>query len=92
MYLLIRVSAVTVSDLNRKMYKRIEAWRSELKTHMGGEVKNVAVLVAVGLPQPLSMIAHRPRGPGVDLTATARFSTPLISHFTKSDNSGTMGV
>ena len=59
-----RVSAGTVSDLNQKMYQRIEAWRNEpiegdypyvyldgigLKRSWGGEVKNVAVLVAVGV-------------------------------------------
>jgi len=60
----IKVSAGTVSDLNQKMYERIEAWRNEsitskypyvyldgisLKRSWGGEVKNVAVLVAVGV-------------------------------------------
>ena len=33
-------------------------------------------LVTVGPPQPLSIIAQRPRGPRVDLTADASFSTP----------------
>lgn len=60
----IKVSAGTVSDLNQKMYERIEAWRNQpiegqypyvyldgisLKRTWGGEVKNVAVLVAVGV-------------------------------------------
>ena len=60
----IKVGAGTVSDLNQKMYERIEAWRNEpikgqypyvyldgisLKRTWGGEVKNVAVLVAVGV-------------------------------------------
>jgi len=59
-----RVSAGTVSDLNQKMYERIEAWRNRpiqgtypyvyldgisLKRTWGGEVRNVAVLVAVGV-------------------------------------------
>lgn len=59
-----KVSAGTVSDLNQKMYERIELWRNEpitgkypyvyldgisLKRSWGGEVKNVAVLVAVGV-------------------------------------------
>ncbi len=59
-----RVNAGTVSDLNQKMYERIEAWRNQplegnypyvyldgisLKRTWGGEVKNVAVLVAIGV-------------------------------------------
>ncbi len=59
-----RVSAGTVSDLNQKMYARIETWRNRpiegeypyvyldgisLKRTWGGEVRNVAVLVAVGV-------------------------------------------
>lgn len=59
-----RVSAGTVSDLNQKMYQRIEAWRNRqiegvypyvyldgiiLKRTWGGEVRNVSVLVAVGV-------------------------------------------
>ena len=60
----IKVGAGTVSDLNQKMYERIDRWRNEsitgkypyvyldgisLKRSWGGEVKNVAVLVAVGV-------------------------------------------
>ena len=60
----IKVSAGTVSDLNQKMYERIDAWRNEpiegqypyvyldgisLKRTWGGEVRNVAILVAVGV-------------------------------------------
>ena len=59
-----RVSAGTVSNLNQKMYERIETWRNQriaghfpyvyldgisLKRTWGGEVRNVAVLVAVGV-------------------------------------------
>ena len=59
-----RVSAGTVSDLNQKMYKRIDRWRNKkiegsypyvyldgvsLKRSWGGEVRNVSVLVAVGV-------------------------------------------
>jgi len=59
-----RVSAGTVSDLNQKMYERIETWRNRpiegaypyvyldgisLKRTWGGEVRNVAVLVAIGV-------------------------------------------
>jgi len=61
-----RVSPSTVSDLNKKIYGRIEAWRSRpivgehpyvyldgiyLKRSWGGEVQNVAVLVAIGVSQ-----------------------------------------
>lgn len=61
-----RVSASTVSDLNRKLYGRIEQWRTRpiegrhpyvfldgiwLKRSWGGEVRNVAVLVAIGVDQ-----------------------------------------
>jgi putative transposase len=61
-----RVSASTVSDLNQKIYQQIEAWRQQplvgefpyvfldglwLKRSWGGEVKNVSVLVAIGVAQ-----------------------------------------
>jgi transposase-like protein len=61
-----RVSPATVSELNQKLYERIEAWRNQpivgeyayvyldgiwLKRSWGGEVKNVAVLVAIGVDQ-----------------------------------------
>jgi len=59
-----RVSPSTVSSLNQKIYEQIEAWRQRplegrhayvyldgiwLKRTWGGEVKNVAVLVALGV-------------------------------------------
>lgn len=59
-----KVSASTVSDLNQKMYQRIETWRNRqiegiypyvyldgicLKRSWGGEVRNVSVLVAIGV-------------------------------------------
>ncbi len=59
-----RVSASTISDLNQKLYARIEEWRNQpilgeypyvyldgiwLKRSWAGEVKNVAVLVAIGV-------------------------------------------
>ena len=59
-----RVSPSTVSELNQKIYSRIETWRNRpiegkhpyvfldgiwLKRSWGGEVKNVAVLVAIGV-------------------------------------------
>lgn len=59
-----RVSAGTVSDLNQKMYERIDKWRNKkiegkypyvyldginLKRSWGGEVRNVSILVAIGV-------------------------------------------
>jgi len=61
-----RVKPSTVSDLNQKIYERIDAWRTApiegehpyvyldgiaLKRSWGGEVRDVAVLVAVGVNQ-----------------------------------------
>jgi len=61
-----RVKPSTVSDLNQKIYDRIDAWRTApiegehpyvyldgiaLKRSWGGEVRDVAVLVAVGVNQ-----------------------------------------
>jgi putative transposase len=61
-----RVSAGTVSELNKKVYARIEQWRNRrfdgdypyvyldgicLKRSWGGEVRNVSVLVAIGVAQ-----------------------------------------
>ena len=61
-----RVSASTVSDLNQKIYGKIEEWRQQplvgefpyvfldglwQKRSWGGEVKNVSVLVAIGVSQ-----------------------------------------
>ena len=59
-----RVSSTTVSELNKKIYGQIEQWRNRaiegahpyvfldgiwLKRCWGGEVRNIAVLVAVGV-------------------------------------------
>jgi len=59
-----RVSPSTVSNLNQKLYGRIDAWLNApiegqytyvyldgiwLKRSWGGEVKNISVLVAVGV-------------------------------------------
>jgi putative transposase len=59
-----RVSASTVSELNQKIYERIEQWRDRplsgyypyvymdglwLKRSWGGEVANVSILVAIGV-------------------------------------------
>ncbi len=59
-----RVKASTVSELNQKIYGQIEAWRNRpiegeyayvyldglwLKRSWGGEVKNVSILVAIGV-------------------------------------------
>lgn len=61
-----RVSPATVSQLNQKIYARIEAWRTRplskaypyvyldglfLKRSWGGEVQNVSVLVAIGISE-----------------------------------------
>jgi putative transposase len=61
-----RVSPGTVSELNKKIYGKIEIWRNRkiegkhpyvyldgiaLKRSWGGEVRNVAVLVAIGVDQ-----------------------------------------
>jgi len=61
-----KVSPSTVSKLNQKAYERIEEWRNRplvgkyryvaldgmwFKRSWGGEVKNVAVLIAVGVDQ-----------------------------------------
>lgn len=58
------VSASTVSDLNKKIYKRIEEWRNApieeaqpyvyldgivMKRTWAGEVRNVSLLVAIGV-------------------------------------------
>ena len=60
----VKVSSSTVSDLNQKIYEQIEEWRMKpiegthpyvyldglwLKRSWGGEVKNVSILVAVGV-------------------------------------------
>jgi len=59
-----RVSSGTVSKLNQKIYKKLEAWRNRpiegsfpyvyldgivLKRSWAGEIKNVSVLVAIGV-------------------------------------------
>ncbi|MEM6484712.1 MAG: IS256 family transposase [Pseudomonadota bacterium] len=61
-----RVSSGTVSKLNKKVYKHIEEWRNRLiegeypyvyldgivlKRSWAGEIKNVSVLVAIGVDQ-----------------------------------------
>ena len=59
-----KVSPGTISNLNKRVYKHIEAWRNRpiegeypyvyldgivLKRSWGGEVCNVSVLVAIGV-------------------------------------------
>lgn len=59
-----RVSPSTVSELNQRIYEQIDAWRNQpikgeyayvyldgiwLKRSWGGQVKNIAVLIAVGV-------------------------------------------
>ena len=65
-----RVSPGTVSELNKKIYERIELWRNRpvaesypylyldglyLKRNWGGEVHNVAILVAVGVDREAAL-------------------------------------
>lgn len=60
------MSASTVSELNQKVYQQIDAWRNKpiegkhpyvyldgtyLKRSWGGEIKNVAILVAIGVAE-----------------------------------------
>ena len=60
----VKVSPSTVSDLNQKIYEQIDAWRNRpiegkhayvyldgmwLKRSWGGEVRNVSVLIAIGV-------------------------------------------
>jgi putative transposase len=61
-----RVSPGTVSELNKKIYAQIEKWRNRpilgrhpyvyfdglyLKRSWGGEIRNVAILIAIGVDQ-----------------------------------------
>src|SRR5580704_6732289 len=85
-----RVSPSTVSDLNQKIYKQIEEWRQQplvgefpyvfldglwLKRSWGGEVKNVSVLVAIGVAQTgYRQILAVSKGPRKTRPAGLRFS------------------
>ena len=68
-----RVSPSTVSELNKKIYTKIDAWRTRslegaypyvfldgmyLKRCWGGEVRNVSILVAIGVDQRKVDIKH----------------------------------
>ena len=79
-----RVSPSTVSELNQKIYVHIEAWRNRpiarehpyvfldgiwLKRAWGGQVENVAVLVAIGVGAD-----------GYSVTRTSASISRLISH------------
>ncbi len=72
-----RVSSGTVSKLNQKVYKHIEAWRQRriegevlyvyldgivLKRSWAGEIKNASVLVAIGRERRLPAHSRRPGG------------------------------
>src|SRR5580700_8424922 len=88
-----RVSASTVSDLNQKIYKQIEEWRQQplvgefpyvfldglwLKRSWGGEVKNVSVLVAIGVAQTgYRQILAVSEGAKEDKTSWTRFLREL---------------
>src|SRR5580693_1950576 len=85
-----RVSASTVSDLNQKIYKQIEEWRQQplvgefpyvfldglwLKRSWGGEMRNVSVLVAIGVAQTgYRQILAVSKGPRKTRPAGLRFS------------------
>jgi putative transposase len=84
-----RVNAGTVSELNQKLYERIEAWRNQpiqgehpyvhldgiwLKRTWAGEVRNVSVLVAVGVDQDgFREILGVMEGPKEDLESWRQF-------------------
>jgi len=88
-----RVSAGTVSDLNQKLYERIEQWRNEpitgeypylyldgicLKRSWAGEVRNVSVLVAVGIgTDGFRDILGVAEGPKEDTESWRQFLTHL---------------
>ncbi len=88
-----RVSAGTVSDLNQKLYDRIEQWRNEpivgahpyvyldgicLKRTWAGEVRNVSVLVAVGIgTEGFREILGVAEGPKEDTESWRQFLTYL---------------
>jgi len=88
-----RVSAGTVSDLNQKLYERIEQWRNApivgeypyvyldgicLKRCWAGEVRNVSVLVAVGIgTDGYRTILGVVEGPKEDTESWRQFLTHL---------------
>lgn len=88
-----RVSAGTVSDLNQKLYDRIEQWRNEpivgvhpyvyldgicLKRSWAGEIRNVSVLVAVGVgAEGFREILGVAEGPKEDAESWRQFLTYL---------------
>lgn len=88
-----RVSAGTVSDLNQKLYERIEQWRKEpitgeypyvyldgicLKRSWAGEVRNVSILVAVGIgTDGYRAILGVGEGPKEDAESWRQFLTHL---------------
>jgi putative transposase len=88
-----RVSAGTVSDLNQKLYERIEQWRNApitgehpyvyldgicLKRSWAGEVRNVSVLVAVGVNREgFREILGVAEGPKEDMESWRQFLTYL---------------
>jgi transposase-like protein len=90
-----RVSAGAVSDLNQKLYDRIEQWRNEpiqgrhpyvyldgicLKRSWAGEVRNVSVLVAVGIGMDgFRDILGVVEGPKEDIESWRQFLTHLKS-------------
>jgi len=88
-----RVSASTVSDLNQKIYGKINEWREWplvgdfpcayldglwLKRSWGGEVKNVSVLVAIGQGRGDRRERHRREIELLRVTTPCRRSTGAV--------------
>ena len=89
-----RVSSGTVSNLNRKVYRHIERWRNQViegecclcvfgrhgvKAQLGGEIKNVSILAAIGVMRAatggswaLPRVTRRTRPAGFSFSSTSR--------------------
>ncbi len=84
------MSPGTISNLNRKIYEEIEKWRNEplknhytyvyldgiwLKRSWGGEVKNISVLVVIGV----NVVGAFPDGNSALMLVAARLRHVAIS-------------
>ena len=101
-----RVSPSTVSDLNKKIYATIEAWRNRpivgehpyvyldgivLKRSWAGEVRNVSLLVAIGVNADgwLERIPQASQGPSVRRRISRRMrSSGLLVRIRRQCSSG----
>ena len=101
-----RVSPSTVSDLNKKIYATIEAWRNRpivgehpyvyldgivLKRSWAGEVRNVSLLVAIGVNEDgwLERIPQASQGPSVRRRISRRMrSSGLLVRIRRQCSSG----